>query len=143
MKNILRFQFIRFLIVGVLNTLVGLSTIFILYNVFQINYWLSTSIGNIIGGVCSYLLNRKYTFNSEVTVNKTFIKFIIVNILAYVVSYYLGYWSISQFKQSGIVVEAKIYENISLLLASGLFTVLNYIGHKYVTFNNKIAKKSS
>ena len=61
-------SFIRFLIVGVINTLVGTAVMFGLYNLAglhrwgQMGYWLST-IGNYtVGSVVSFFLNKHFTF---------------------------------------------------------------------------------
>ena len=46
-KKILKFfdiTTIKFLIVGVVNTLVGTGLMFILYNVFSVNYWISSAL---------------------------------------------------------------------------------------------------
>lgn len=141
MKKILSHQFIRFLLVGVLNTITGLSSIFILYNCLLFNYWVATSVGNLIGGICSYFLNKKFTFNSTKSFKSSAMKFIFVNICAYLISYYIGYCLISFIKELGIKLNSKVYENLSILFASGLFTIFNYIGHKYITFAEKNTTK--
>lgn len=128
------YQFIRFLIVGIINTIVGLSTIFMLFNLLSINYWSSTLIGNIVGGVCSYFLNKRFTFKSSQPVRRSIFKFIFVNMLAYLLAYSIGYFMIEFSKYAGIGQPSKAIDNLSILLSSGLFTLLNYFGHKYITF---------
>ena len=48
-------ELIRFLIVGVLNTVIGASIMFIAYNFIGLNYWISTSLNYIIAGTFSFL----------------------------------------------------------------------------------------
>ncbi|WP_420063835.1 GtrA family protein [Metabacillus litoralis] len=61
---------IRFIGVGIINTTIGISLIFLLLNVFGFSYWISTFIGNGIGAIISYILNRNFTFNSNVNNKK-------------------------------------------------------------------------
>ncbi|MCR8842194.1 GtrA family protein [Paenibacillus sp. SC116] len=134
-----KFMFARFLVVGVMNTIVGLTSIYIFFNVVSLNYWASTAIGNVIGGICSYILNKKYTFQvkSSTPSFSTAIKFIGVNIVAYFTAYYIGYWIITMAESFEQYMSPLLYENLSILIASGLFTIFNYVGHKYITFANR------
>ncbi|WP_036605598.1 GtrA family protein [Paenibacillus assamensis] len=137
-----KFMFARFLVVGVINTIVGLTSIYVLFNVVSLNYWASTAMGNVIGGICSYILNKKYTFQvqSSISNTSTVIKFIAVNIVAYFTAYYIGYWIIQIAESMAQYMSPLLYENLSILIASGLFTILNYVGHKYITFSSRAAK---
>lgn len=47
---------IKFLMVGILNTVVGAATIFLLYNVAHCSYWLSSSASYVGVGVVSFFL---------------------------------------------------------------------------------------
>ena len=47
---------LRFLLVGVVNTLVGAGIMFLLYNLAGCSYWLSSAANYIVGGVVSYFL---------------------------------------------------------------------------------------
>lgn len=55
---------LRFLLVGVVNTLVGAGIMFLLYNLAGCSYWLSSAANYIVGGVVSYFLNKYYTFKN-------------------------------------------------------------------------------
>ena len=48
----------KFLLVGVLNTLVGNGLMFLLYNWAGLGYWPSTAISYALASVMSYFLNR-------------------------------------------------------------------------------------
>lgn len=139
--NILnKFEFIRFLMIGILNTLVGLSCIYLFFNIFHFNYWFSTSIGNLIGGICSFFLNRSFTFKVRKWALSQILKFTLVTILSYFASYYLGYHLIFllQDAKKNMILNTVGIGNISILIASGLYTLFNYFGHKYYTFNTTI-----
>lgn len=134
MKNV---TFFKFLLVGVINTGVGLTSIFVLFNVLHLNYWTSTSLGNVIGMICSYILNKKFTFQSKKSTNQTLWIFLLISIVCYFLSYYLGYLFNLIIDQSGEMSHSKLVGNVSILLASGLYTIFNYIGHRYFTFSEK------
>src|SRR5947209_2726841 len=82
-------SFIRFLLVGVINTVVGLSAMYLFLHGFSLSYWASTFIGNIIGACVSYFLNRTFTFKSSTAVGKSMVRFTLVILACYVISYYL------------------------------------------------------
>ncbi len=68
-------SFVRFLLVGIVNTIVGLSIIYVLLNGAGIGYWPATLIGNGIGAAVSYMLNRSFTFGSRTQVRRSLWKF--------------------------------------------------------------------
>ena len=55
----------RFLLVGVLNTLVGAGVMFLLYNAAGWPYWAATASNYLAGGVLSYFLNKYFTFRNR------------------------------------------------------------------------------
>ena len=61
----MNFQFVRFLMVGVANTIVGLSVMYLLLHLAGLSYWTSTFLGNSVGAVVSFFLNRSFTFRSQ------------------------------------------------------------------------------
>ncbi|MDP4103968.1 MAG: GtrA family protein [Bacillota bacterium] len=42
-------SFVRFLLVGVVNTIVGLSSMYLFLHGFSFSYWVSTFLGYVIG----------------------------------------------------------------------------------------------
>jgi len=127
--------FTRFLLVGVLNTAVGLSTMFLLLYIFQVSYWWSTFIGNSIGAAVSYLLNRTFTFQSHVTHGKGVIRFIAVILLCYLFAFssskmLTGF--MERFVQNNLW---GMQEDLSVLLGTALYTMLNYLGQKKFVFH--------
>jgi putative flippase GtrA len=49
--------FLRFILIGIINTVVGLTVIFIFKNGLHVSYWLATFAVNTLGAVGSFLLN--------------------------------------------------------------------------------------
>lgn len=62
-KDIL--QFCRYLITGVINTLVTLIVIYICKGIIGINPWVSNAIGYVAGLVNSFIWNRLWVFHSH------------------------------------------------------------------------------
>ena len=52
--KILDVTFGKFLIVGVLNTFVGMTVMFTAYNIFHLNYWVSSVSNYVVGSVLRY-----------------------------------------------------------------------------------------
>ncbi len=58
-------QAVRFGIVGVINTLVGLAVIFALMDWFGITPIVANASGYAVGLLCSFVLNRNWTFSDQ------------------------------------------------------------------------------
>ena len=56
---------LRFLLVGVVNTLIGAGLMFLLYNVANCSYWLSSAVNYVVGGIVSFFLNKYFTFENK------------------------------------------------------------------------------
>ncbi|MCD1259447.1 GtrA family protein [Paenibacillus athensensis] len=137
LRKLVTGSFARFLLVGVFNTLVGLSASFLFFNVFGLGYWASTFAGNTIGAVVSYALNRSFTFRSTASVASSWWRFALVILICYGISYGAG---MVLAKAAGALlpdVSAKLLHNGAILVGNGLYVICNYVGHKYFTFRRK------
>lgn len=136
-------ELIKFLMVGVLNTIIGASVMFVAYNFFGLNYWISTSLNYIVAGTFSFFANKKFTFKSEGKTFQKIILFIITLIFCYFVAFYLSK-KITFFID---ISNKKLKENISMLLGMVIYTVLNFILQKKIVFreggNNEFRNNNS
>ena len=57
-KKILSLEQSRFIIVGVMNTIIGTAAMLICYNFFHMGYWPSSAMDYIIGSIFSYFANN-------------------------------------------------------------------------------------
>jgi putative flippase GtrA len=130
MKKIDR-SFYRFLIVGVINTIVGTSIMFIAYNGLGVSYWGSTFLNYFIGSIVSYFLNKYYTFKQTEKSYREIILFVINIACCYFVAYFLAIRIVEL-----ILVEysSTIISNVSMAVGMCLFVVLNYIGQRIFVF---------
>ncbi|MFC7392056.1 GtrA family protein [Scopulibacillus cellulosilyticus] len=130
-------SFFRFLLVGVFNTIIGLSIMFLCLHVLGFSYFLSTAIGNTIGAIVSYTLNRRYTFKSNKSISKSGFLFIIVVGSCYIISYYLS-MVISTWISKFFYTFPR--DDAAALLGAVLYTVTNYFGQKFIVFQNNSEK---
>ncbi|PLT35590.1 GtrA family protein [Bacillus sp. V5-8f] len=125
-------SFTRFLLVGVLNTLVGLSLIFILLNLAGFNYWAATFIGNGTGAIVSFLLNRAFTFQSGVSFKKGGPLFFMVIISCYFSSYAISEWISSNIHSQMLPISQ---QHLAVALGTCIYTVSNFTGQKFIVFS--------
>lgn len=118
-------EFIRFALVGVVNTGVSYLAYVILIE-FGIGYQVSNVISYIIGMITSYILNKNWTFGiKERSRIRFLIRFVVVNIAALLVS--LGIVSLMV-----EVMETNVY--IGQLFAIAGHMVVNFAGQKFWVF---------
>lgn len=137
----MKFTFVRFLSVGLINTIIGLSIMYLLFHLADQSYWLSTFIGNSVGAIVSFILNRSFTFKSKSSIQKSIVKFILVIIFCYVISYYLGTllvdWSIKDRTDYPISIQT----DLAILISTAIYTITNYICQKQFVFRLEENKK--
>lgn len=131
----LKSTFLRFLLVGVINTAVGLGIMLGLLNLAGLGYWPSTLIGHAVGACVSYILNRSYTFRSDVHWLKGFLLFSLVVLTCYFISYGLGMAIVERalpilFPHAG----SRLIENVAVVVGMGMYTVLNFLAQQRFVF---------
>ena len=101
--------FLRFILVGVVNTLVGTFVMFALYNLAHCSYWFSSAMNYVVGSVVSYFLNKYFTFKRSERDPK------------------MVRWMLSG---AGKVIR----DNVAMLFGMCLFVALNYLGQRLLVF---------
>lgn len=134
MKKFFDPSMLRFLLVGVVNTLVGAGIMFLLYNLAGCSYWLSSAANYIVGGVVSYFLNKYYTFKNTERSWKQVLRFAlnvaVCWLLAYGIAKPLALWLLAGFDE-------KLQTNAAMLAGLCLYTALNYLGQRFFAFRAK------
>ena len=119
------FRFIKFGLVGLLNTLIN-WILFILLNSFGVYYIISNVIAYSISTLNSYLWNSKWVFKyNEDNVKETSFKFIVLNIIGLTLNTIILYLLVD------IVGLNKL---ISLVITTGIVMILNYFINKLWVF---------
>lgn len=126
-------KLIKFLLVGVLNTLVGSGIMFLLFNVFNVSYWISSACNYIAGGILSFFLNKYFTFQNTRKSFKQVIYFILTLLICYLLAYVIAkkciYFVFANYSE-------KLKGNISLVCGMCLYTIFNYLGQRFIVFTN-------
>lgn len=126
--------FIRFAMVGVVNTIFGTLIMLLLYNVFHLNYWISSASNYIFGSILSYFLNKRFTFRNDEKSFAVIIRFAVNISLCYLLAYGIAKPA-AQVILSGQTVA--VQENGAMLAGMVLFVVVNYFGQKLFVFGKK------
>lgn len=132
-NNFFDAKLIKFLMVGVLNTLVGTAIMFGLYNFAGCNYWISSAANYVVGSILSYFLNKYFTFQNKKRSWRIVVKFILNVLVCYLIAYGIAkpmvLYLLSRQPQ-------KFQENIAMLVGMVLFTLLNYTGQRFFAFKD-------
>jgi putative flippase GtrA len=124
-------SFVRFLLVGVGNTLLSAVLMFALEG---LGYWPSTAIAYVAGATLSFFLNRSFTFQSEEEMGRSALKFAVNVAVCYVVGYGLAKLIVPVPTQPGGPIPIIWFERLSKLVGMGLYTLLNYFGQRFFAF---------
>ena len=126
-------SFLRFILVGVGNTLLSLLLMFLLEG---LGYWPSTAIAYVAGATLSFFLNRYFTFHSDEDFWRSVGKFIINVAVCYVVGYGLAKLLVPIPEQPN-AVPVIWFERLSKLVGMCLYTLLNYFGQRFFAFRSR------
>lgn len=139
-------EFIKYCLVGLVNTFVGIGTALISLNLFKLSYGISTSLSYIVGILTSFYLNRKFTFQSNGNPLIQFLKFFITMLPSYVFSYWAGYavcrmlMNKGMFNFIGDILNQPITlvsDNIALPLSMAIYLILGFSVNKFFVFIKK------
>lgn len=123
--------FLKFMMVGMINTVFGTTIMFVFYNILDFSYEISSIANYFFASILSFFLNKHFTFKSKQKSLPEAIRFIIIIAVCYVIAYGIA-------KQVALAVlgflDKKTRENIAMLIGMGLFAVLNYLGQRFFSF---------
>jgi putative flippase GtrA len=126
-------RIIKFFIVGGINTLLTLSTFYLLNKIIGVNYVISTILGYSIGILNSYILNKHWTFqDSDKKVFFQLIRFISVNVISLGINLLVMY----------ILVDRLFIDSmLSQVIATGFSTISNFLGSRMLVFRYSSEKQ--
>lgn len=130
-KKWLDIRFLKFMVVGVINTVVGTAIMFIMYNVFHQSYWISSASNYVVGSILSYFLNKYFTFESKKKSLSQVLKFVLNISLCYLVAYGIAKPAVTWMLQGQ---QGALRDNLAMVVGMVLFTLLNYIGQRAYVF---------
>lgn len=134
LRGVIDEKLVKFLIVGVINTLVGTAIMFGLYNLAHMNYWVSSAANYILTSILSFFLNKYFTFRSKGNSLREILRFAVNIAVCYAIAYGaakpLVLWALSSATDA-------VRDNVAMLVGMCLFTGLNYIGQRFFAFAEK------
>lgn len=127
----------KFLLVGVLNTLVGNGLMFLLYNLAGWGYWPATAVSYTLASVMSYFLNRYFTFKYTQGGWQVVLRFALNIAVCYGLAYGLAKPLIRLLLANAADV---VRDNVAMLAGMCLFVGFNYLGQRFFAFREKHEK---
>jgi putative flippase GtrA len=125
--------FFKFIIAGIINTVIGSGLMFVLYNLFGVTYWLSSAANYIAGSIVSFFLNKYFTFAVKEWNLFMVVAFILNIAVAYLIAYGLAKPVMNYLLRNNPLA---VRENAALLAGMCLFTGINYIGQRTIVFKS-------
>ena len=123
--------FLKFIIVGIINTIVGAGVMFSLYNIFHCSYWFSSIMNYVVGSVVSFFLNKYFTFKSKFFSFKEVLYFTVNIAVCFFIAYGLAkpfaIYILSGYSKS-------VQENTAMFIGMVIFTGLNYLSQRFIVF---------
>ncbi|HUS49331.1 MAG TPA: GtrA family protein [Candidatus Paceibacterota bacterium] len=120
-------EFARFVVVGVINTLIHLSVLYILTEFFSVYYILSSLLAFLVAVTNSFIMNTLWTFKRDIK-HKTITrygKFFLISIISSFSNLFFLYLFTELFG---------IWYMFSQIIAIGLTLMMNFIGYKFWIF---------
>jgi len=124
-------KFFKFILVGIINTIVGYAIMVSLYNLVHFGYWTSSVCGYFVGTIFSFFLNKYFTF----AVREWSLFMVVAFILNIALCYFIAYGVAKPLVNNCLYEKPQnIRENVALFVGMCLFTGLNYLGQRFVVF---------
>lgn len=124
----------KFLLVGVLNTLVGDGLSFLLINVTNMGMWWSTALPTALSSVMSYFLNKHFTFKNTEKGWKPALRFALNIAVCYLLAYGIAIPTMQRLLSAA---DPTLRDNLAKLVGMCLFVGFNYLGQRLFAFREK------
>jgi len=117
-------QFYKYLGVGAIMTVFGYGAIFFFMYILGWNPFISNIVGYAIAIICSYFLNRHFTYRSSGNVRPEALGFLGVFLIAYLANLFA----------LKVLIDAGAHEAVGQLLAGVIYVAISYTANKYLVF---------
>lgn len=131
MKKWMDNTLVKFMIVGMINTVTGAAIMFGLYNLAGCSYWVSSASNYILVSILSFFLNKKFTFRDENHTGKSALRFAVNICLCYLAAYGCAEKLLLALLAKGDPV---LRENLAMAAGMCIFTGANYLGQRFFVF---------
>jgi len=124
LKELVNSSLLRFAITGVLNTLVGLGTIYALKWFFQVADTPANAVGYAMGIACSLIVNSRWTFRSRESLLSIAPRYFTVILIAYLIN--LGCVH--------LLIAMQMNSYLAQALGTVPYTVVTYLASRWWVF---------
>lgn len=118
---------LKFGLTGLANTLIGMSVIFIAWHFFGFSDLAANLLGYGVGFMCSYAINRVWTFSHRGSMGRSFWRFALVCAVAYIANLLV------LFSVRGAIGEASFLPHVA---GSVVYTIIGYLGSRFFAFKS-------
>lgn len=133
-------KLLKFILVGIINTLAGMAIMFGLYNLAGCSYWVSSAANYIIVSILSYVLNKHFTFRYEGETLQSALRFAVNIAVCYLLAYGIAKPAVRFLLENQ---SQQVQENLAMLAGMCLFTGFNYLGQRYFVFGDYNEEKEA
>lgn len=117
----------KFIVIGIISTILNYTSFFIFYKYFKIYYLLSSTLGFILGLVIGFYFNKQWTFEYKGNNKNIFIKYLTLYLISLIISQIFLYTLVSY------LYIIPLIGNIFCICIS---TAINFIGLRMYIFRN-------
>lgn len=121
----------RFLLVGVVNTLVGLTVENGVYYWLWHSAWGASAVNYVLTSILSFFLNKYFTFRSHGNTGREIVRFALNIAVCYLLSHGIAIPLMTWLLRP---VDAEWTGTVVMLVGMGLFTGFNYLGQRLFAF---------
>ncbi len=124
-------HFVKYNLIGIVNTLITLCVVWVLYELLNWNLELSNFLGFVAGGVNSYWMNRRLNFKSRNRKGREIFRFMLVFVCAYLVNLLVLETLKEALPSAGKLLSAGFLANV---LANIAYVVVSFLLYRYFVF---------
>lgn len=131
-------QFIKYVVVGCINTAITLIVIFVCKSLLNIDPYIANAIGYIAGLINSFVWNKNWVFKSQKGYSREAIKFIVGFGLCYglqfLVVYLINSTEFGQYEWDMYGIFTISGYGIATLIGNVVYTIANFVYNRMITF---------
>ena len=134
LRGVIDAKLVKFLLVGVVNTIVGLSIELFLFNILHCGVWISSATNYILTSILSFFLNKYFTFQNREHSWHQVMRFALNIAVCYLLAHGIAVPLMERLLRGA---SEALRGNVTLLTGMCLFTGLNYLGQRFFAFAQK------
>ncbi len=132
--------FWKFVVVGLICTAIGTGLMYLLYDVFGVNYWISTASNQVLAAVLALFINTRFTFQIEKLTRRLVLLYIITLAVCFALGYGIARPLVSHLFSSLADVGQG---NTAMLVGLIIYKILDYFGQRFFVFKKKLNRPGS